>query len=152
MNTTNTDRIEKQITLNAPRSRVWRALTDATEFGRWFGVRLEGEFAVGEKIRGPVTTPGYEHLVLEAWVERIEPEHTFAFRWHPHAQDPERDYTGEPTTLVEFVLEDEGSGTRLTLTESGFDALPDGVRRESFLRNEGGWVLQMDNIREHVDG
>lgn len=148
-----TDRIEKQITLSAPRSRVWRALTDSGEFGTWFRVALEGPFEPGGMVQGRITHPGYEHLVLRAWVERMEPERLFSFRWHPHALDPDRDYSGDPTTLVEFRLADApGGGTRLTLTESGFDALPEDVRREAFPRNDGGWTGQMENIAEHVDG
>lgn len=152
MKETSTDRIHKEIVLRAPRSRVWRAITDSAEFSAWFGVRLEGPFRVGEKIRGRITHPGYEHLTLEARVERMEPERVFALRWRPQAIDPRVDYSGEPTTLVEFRLEEVEGGTRLSLTESGFDALPEDVRGETFLRNEGGWTGQMENIRRHVDG
>src|SRR5688500_11182240 len=111
------DRIEKTIHLRAPRSRVWRALTTAEEFGTWFRARLEGEFAVGQKIGGRITYKGYEHLKMEVTVERMEPERLFSLRWHPNAVDPAVDYSSEPTTLVEFRLEDDAGGTRLTLTE-----------------------------------
>src|SRR5262245_58037649 len=97
-----TDRIEKKIQLRAPRSRVWRALTRAEEFGAWFRVKLEGEFAERATIRGRITYPGYEHLTFEAFVERMEPERLFSYRWHPYAIDPKVDYSAEPTTLVEF--------------------------------------------------
>ena len=147
-----TDRVHKEITLRAAPSRVWRALTDSAEFGEWFGVRLEGPFRVGEKILGKITHPGCEHVTFEASVERMVPEQSFAFRWRPQATDPEVDYSGEPTTLVEFCLEDAGEGTLLTVTESGFDALPEDRRQELFLRNEGGWTGQMENIKRHVDG
>jgi uncharacterized protein YndB with AHSA1/START domain len=147
-----TDRIHKEITLRAPRSRVWRALTDSAEFGQWFRVRLEGPFRVGEKIEGQITHPGYEHLTLRAWVERMEPEETFSFRWQPHAMDPEVDYSDGPSTLVEFHLEDSEEGTLLTMTESGFDSLPEEHRADAFARNEGGWTEQMKNIERYVDG
>lgn len=152
MTASTTDQIRKEITLRAKRSRVWRALTDSTEFGQWFQVRLEGPFRVGEPIRGQITYEGCEHMVLEAWVERMDPEELFSFRWHPHALDPDKDYSGDPTTLVEFRLKDVEGGTHLTITESGFDALPEELRSESFLRNEGGWTIQVENIRAHVDG
>jgi len=42
-----TDRIEKKVILRAPRSRVWRAIANAEEFGEWFGVKLEGTFQQG---------------------------------------------------------------------------------------------------------
>ena len=147
-----TDRIEKQVHLRASRERVWRALTDAQEFGTWFRVKLETGFAVGQKVVGHITYPGYEHLRFEATVERMEPERLFALRWHPAAVDPKVDYSGEPSTLVEFRLEDADGGTRLTVTESGFDALPAHRREEAFRMNDGGWAIQMQNIQAHVDG
>src|SRR5881628_4024119 len=121
MNPTTTDRIEKKIVLRAPRSRVWRALTDAKEFGAWFRVKLESGFAVGERVKGRITYPGYEHPTMEVTVERMDAERLFSFRWHPYAIDPKVDYSKEPTTLVEFRLEEEEGGTRLTVVESGFD-------------------------------
>lgn len=152
MNRSDTDRIHKEITLAASRSRVWRALTDHQEFGAWFLVDLEGPFRVGEKFQGRTTHPECRGVLLQAWVEQMEPETLFSFRWHPHAIDPDFDYSKEPTTLVEFRLEDAGSGTRLTVTESGFEAIPEGRRAEAFLRNDGGWTAQIENIRAHVDG
>jgi len=150
MAASSTDRIEKQILLRAPRSRVWRALTDAGEFGAWFRVNLEGAFRPGAETRGRITYPGYEHLTMEVLVERMEPESLFSFRWHPYAVDPGADYRSEPTTLVEFRLEAVDGGTRLTLTESGFDQLPAHRRDEAYRMNDGGWTQQVLNIERHV--
>ncbi len=147
---TSTDRIEKAIVLKAPRARVWRALTDAREFGAWFRVALDGPFTEGATVRGRITHPGYEHLTMEVVVERIEPERLFSYRWHPYAVDPGRDYSAEPTTLVEFRLEDAAGGTRLTVVESGFDRIPAARRAEAFRMNEGGWAEQMLNVERHV--
>ena len=147
-----TDRIEKSIELNADVERVWRALTDHEEFGAWFRVKLDGPFAVGTASRGRITYPGYEHLKWEAEVVRMERPRLFAFTWHPYAVDPDSDYSGEPSTLVEFRLDPAGSGTRLTVTESGFDALPAQRRDEAFRMNEGGWSEQVKNIAAHVGG
>lgn len=152
MITTSTDRIEKQIDLQAPVTRVWRALTDTREFGTWFRVQLEGEFVVGRPTRGRITYPGYEGLTLEVHVERMDPRTLFSFRWHPHAVDPDADYSSEPTTLVEFHLEEIEGGTRLRVIESGFDAIPAERRHEAFHRNREGWSEQLQNIRAHVDG
>jgi uncharacterized protein YndB with AHSA1/START domain len=152
MPASSSDRIQKQVRLSAPLSRVWRALSDFEEFGLWFGVRLEGPIRAGETIRGRITTPGYEHLKLVAHVESVEPEHRLALRWCPFAMDPDVDSSDEPTTLVEWVLEEVDDGVLLTVTESGFDGIPEKYRSESFLRNEQGWTLQMESIRRHVDG
>lgn len=145
------DRIEKQVLLNAPRSRVWRALTDAAEFGAWFGVRLAGELRPGARVAGRITSPGYEHLNLVMLVERVEPERLFSYRWHPNAVDAGRDYSGEPTTLVEFTLEEiDAEHTRLSIVESGFDALPPGRRDEAFRSNDHGWTIQGGRLERHV--
>jgi len=108
-----TDRIERRIELRASRARVWRAIANATEFGAWFGIKLEGAFAAGATIRGRLTIPNYDHLTLEMQVERIEPERYFSYRWHPYAIDPKVDYSTEPTTLVEFHLEEIAGGGAL---------------------------------------
>ena len=146
--TTVTDRIEKTVILKAPRSRIWRALSDATQFGEWFKVKLDGEFTPGATVHGTITYPGYEGLKLEMLIERIEPESLFSYHWHPG--DPKQNYRSEPMTLVEFRLEDVPGGTRLTIVESGFDTLPLSRRAEAFRMNEGGWTEQIENIRRHV--
>jgi uncharacterized protein YndB with AHSA1/START domain len=156
MNTTtipkksSTDRIEKLIVLKAPRSRVWRAISNAKEFGAWFRLALDGEFVAGTKVRGRITYPGYEHLTAELQIETIEPEGYFAYRWHPYAIDPKVDYSSEPTTLVEFQLEVVTGGTRLTIVESGFDLIPIGRRHEAFRMNDQGWTAQLENIEHYV--
>jgi uncharacterized protein YndB with AHSA1/START domain len=148
---TDTDRIEKTIVLRAPRSRVWRALTDAGEFGTWFRAEMEGPFEVGRTARGRITYPGYEHLTMEVRVERMEPERLFSYRWHPGGEVPV-DPAAAPTTLVEFRLEEVAEGTRLTLVESGFDRLPPERRETAWRENEKGWTEQMENVRRHVGG
>jgi uncharacterized protein YndB with AHSA1/START domain len=148
------DKIVKSIELKAPVARVWRALTDYREFGAWFRVKLNGPFEVGRVSRGQITYPGYEHINWEAHVVRMEPERVFAYRWaQPKSHEKEfypMDYSGEPTTLVEFRLEPTPTGTRLTVTESGFAALPDDRREKNFRDNEGGWALQMKNIEGYL--
>lgn len=147
---TTTDRIEKIIVLKAPRARVWRALTNSKEFGEWFEVAFEGPFVAGRSLKGKITYKGYEHLTMDILVDRIEPERFFSFHWHPCAIDPAVDYSPEPTTLVAFTLEEVPGGTRLTLVESGFDAIPAARRAEAFRMNEQGWAEQMTNIERHV--
>jgi uncharacterized protein YndB with AHSA1/START domain len=149
---TNTDRIEKQIRLAAPRSRVWRALTDPNEFSQWFGVKLTGVVAPGSKLRGPVDCAGYEDIIIEATVHTVEPEKRFGFRWHPYALDRTVDYAAEPTTLVMFTLEDAGSGTLLHVVESGFDKIPASRRVKAFEMNSAGWTAQMNNIAKYLAG
>lgn len=132
---------------------MWKAISNPAEFGAWFRAALVDEtFMPGHTARGHITYPGCEHLTMEMHVERIEPERLFAFRWHPYAIDPDVDYSGEPTTLVEFTLEEIDGGTRLTVVESGFDAIPAARRDEAWRMNSGGWEEQMRNIARHLDG
>ncbi|MET4729870.1 uncharacterized protein YndB with AHSA1/START domain [Lysobacter enzymogenes] len=146
-----TDRIQRRILLEAPRAKVWGALADAESFGEWFGVRLQGQrFAPGESAQGYITYPGYEHLLMTVVVQAMEPERRFSFHWHPYAVDPDRDYSHEPPTLVEFLLEDGEGGTWLTVTESGFDRIPAERREEAFRMNSGGWDEQVKNIAAYV--
>src|SRR4029078_7777667 len=145
-----TNIIEKHIEIDAPVSRVWRALTDHREFGQWFRVKLDGPFVPGEVSRGQITSPGCEHVKWEAIVRSMEPERYFAFTWHPYAVDPKVDYSKEPETLVEFRLEPKGGGTLITVTETGFDAIPKDRQFEAYRMNNDGWSIQMDKIKDHV--
>jgi uncharacterized protein YndB with AHSA1/START domain len=147
-----TNRIEKTVLLKAPKARVWRALSDAREFGTWFRVNLEGPFQLGKSVKGKLAVPGYEHLTLEMIVERMDAPDHFSYRWHPFATDPAVDYSAEPMTLVEFRLEDAEEGTVLTIVESGFDLIPQNRRDEAFRMNDKGWAGQLQHIQRHVEG
>jgi uncharacterized protein YndB with AHSA1/START domain len=141
-----TDRIEKRVVLRAPRSRVWRAISDAKEFGTWFRLTLDGPFVAGNTVRGR-----HDNFKVEMRIERIEPERYFSYRWHPYPKDPAKDYAEESMTLVEFTLEDaEGGGTALTIVESGFDRIPLARRAEAFRMNTKGWDGQAKNLAAYV--
>ena len=139
-----TDRIEKQIILQASPARVWRALSDSTEFGAWFGVILDGPFKVGERLTGKVTTPGCKHMAFFMEIERMDPETLFRYRWNPIESDDEL------RTTVDFSLKAIGNATQLTIVESGFDKIPVGERDEAFRRNDGGWTQQIVNVENYI--
>jgi uncharacterized protein YndB with AHSA1/START domain len=143
-----TDRIEKTTLLRAPRARVWRALTDPAQFSQWFGAILKDPFLPGARVQGPVTFPGYEHLTMDITIDRVEPERLFSWRWHPGG-DPDVD-PSEPPTLVVFQLEDVPEGTRLMVTETGFDRIPAGRRPKAFRENDEGWTGQLKNIEKYL--
>lgn len=155
------DRIEKTVVLRAPRDRVWNAIADARQFGTWFGVALDGPFVAGQRITGTMTPTkvdaevakrqeSFAGFAMEWLVEAIEPMTRFAFRWHPFAIERDVDYSHEPTTLVEFVLADADGGTRLTITESGFDQIPLERRAKAFTANDGGWTKQVELIAKYL--
>ena len=142
-----TDRIHKTTIIRAPRSKVWRALTDSQQFGQWFQARIEGPFTVGQRTEGPITYPGYEHLRFEAVIEQMEPERLFSWRWQPGGDpiDP-----SQPMTLVVFELDEVPEGTRLTVTETGFDRIPVERRAKAYRQNDQGWTGQLENLRKYV--
>ncbi|HLC30807.1 MAG TPA: SRPBCC family protein [Dehalococcoidia bacterium] len=153
MSTSTTDRIQKEILLKAPRSRVWKAISDPREFGNWFKVDMSGvTFEAGKPVHAKMTYPGYEGMPFEMVIDRMEPERLFSFRWHPYGIDPNHDYSDEPMTLIEFELEEVEGGTRLTVTESGFDSIPLARRAEAFRENSQGWAEQLRNIEAYVTG
>ncbi len=150
MSTTTTNTIEKQILLQAPRPRVWRAIADSQEFGRWFRAEFDGPFTPGARLTARITYPGYEHLTMQVQIERVEPERLLSYRWHPTATDTSVDYSNEPTTLVEFRLEEVEGGTRLTVVESGFDRIPLARRAAALKANDNGWAGQMKAIERYL--
>lgn len=156
-----TDRIERRVLLDAPLDRVWHAISDAQEFGSWFGVRFDGPFVAGESLTGQIvpttvdpevaeSQKPHEGLRFEITVDRVEPMRLFSFRWHPYAADPAIDYSQEPTTLVAFELEESPGGTVLTITESGFDRIPLARRAAAFEMNAQGWEAQLTLIEKYL--
>jgi uncharacterized protein YndB with AHSA1/START domain len=156
-----TDRIEKKILLHAPRTRVWRAISDSKEFGTWFGMKFDGPFVPGAVMRGVIVgtkvnaevakaQKEYQGMSGEIRIEQVEPERRFSFRWHPFAVERGVDYSAEPTTLVVFALEETPNGVLLTVTESGFDQIPLARRAKAFTANEGGWTMVMTLLEEYL--
>jgi uncharacterized protein YndB with AHSA1/START domain len=156
-----TDKIEKEVFLRARQERVWRALSDAAEFGRWFGLALDGNFEAGARLTGEIKPTTVDAVVAERqrshaglrvtfFVERVEPMHLLSYRWHPFAIDPNVDYSNEPTTLVTFTLEATADGTILRIVESGFDAIPIERRAAAFDANEEGWAVQLRLVEKYL--
>jgi len=142
--------IHQEIELRFPQKRVWSALTDWKEFGEWFRVKLDSPFVEGKESVGRILHPRMEHIEFNLLVETIEPESYFAYLWHPFAIDPEMDYAMEKPTLVEFHLAQSAKGTRLSLTETGFNHLPKARREQAYKMHVHGWAQQMRNITEYL--
>ncbi|HEX4597461.1 MAG TPA: SRPBCC family protein [Burkholderiaceae bacterium] len=155
------DRIEKKILLRAPCERVWRAISDARQFGHWFGVEFDGAFVAGTRLIGRIAPTKVDAEVaklqqpytgkpFEVVIDRVEPMRLFSFRWHPFAIDPAIDYSKEPATLVVFELQEVTGGTLLTITESGFDRIPLERRARAFAANDQGWQAQTRLIEKYL--
>ena len=155
----NTDRIEKQIVLRAPLARVWNAIADSQQFGTWFGCAIDGPFVAGRRVAARIVPnkvdaevakaqQPYEGMQFDFHVERVEPMKLLSFRWIP-GSDP---HAEDPMTLVELELQDVQDGTRLTVTESGFDRIPLERRAKAFTDNEGGWAMQVRMVEKYLQG
>jgi uncharacterized protein YndB with AHSA1/START domain len=153
--------IKKQILVRAPHDRVWKALVDSKQFGEWFGVALEGPFVAGKTVSGVIVgtladkevaelQKVYNGKRMDLEVEAIQPERRLALRWHPHAIEEGVDYSKEPTTLIEFTLEDVEGGVMVTVTESGFDKIPAERRAKAFEANSGGWEIMVKVFDKYV--
>lgn len=149
------DSISKSIEMAASVEQVWGALIDHEKFGAWFQVALDQPFVAGKASTGHMTYPGFEEYRWEARVVAVEPMRRFAFEWPATGGDKQLMDSGVPVpewTLVEFLLEPAGSGTLLTVTESGFDKVPEPRRSNVIRSNDGGWAAQVKNIRKYVEG
>lgn len=155
------NQIVKKTILKAPHAKVWRAVTDSREFGRWFGMKLDGLFVAGEKITGTIQPTTVDPEVakmqkpfagkpVELWIDRIEPETLFSMKWHPFAIDQGVDYSQEPKTLIRFMLDDQEEGVLLTIVESGFDQIPAARRDVAYRANDGGWEKQLELIAKYL--
>jgi uncharacterized protein YndB with AHSA1/START domain len=145
--TSETDRIERSILINATRSKVWRALANAEDFGSWFGVNLKGKtFEPGRRVNGSFTIEGHEQRIFDIVVEQVKPEHLFSLKWHPYAMDPKIDYEKEERTTLTLTLKETTDGTLLTVVESGFDKVPPERRFEASRMNTGGSQFQLENL------
>jgi uncharacterized protein YndB with AHSA1/START domain len=157
----NTNRIEKQILLKAPRERVWHAISDSGQFGRWFGIAFDGPFVEGVRVTGKMVPTSvdaevaaqqkpYEGMACDFFVERLEPMRRFSFRWHPYPLEPDADASTAPMTLIVFDLEEAPGGVLLRISESGFDQIPLEHRAKAFADNEGGWEIQTRLIEKYL--
>lgn len=149
------DRVEKMIELRAPVERVWRAISSPREFGTWFGLgdylELHGDFVPGGSITGSWRKGEREVREHFCTVEAVEPQRLLVFRWVPYELPEGEDHAKHPTTRIEFRLEPIGIGTRLTISESGFAALP-ADKQHKRDENGEGWTVQLQSIAQHVLG
>jgi uncharacterized protein YndB with AHSA1/START domain len=139
------DRIERTLELAHPQERVWRALTTAEGLGTWLGNRADGDVRVGGQVKLAWDSGDAATLTIE----RLEPQHAFGYTWSLNGApdgDPRRTY-------VEFVLEPNGTGTTLTMVESGFAQLPAGEEHKAaYSANTGGWTHELGELVAYLDG
>ena len=135
------DRIRRELTLQAPRDRVWRALTDPVELVRWFPTQsAELDLRPGGALR-----LSWEHDGDEGFVDEVELGTRLVFRWRPQG-------SRRPHTRVTVTLDDApGGATTLVLVEDGFAALAADVREQTIIGNTQGWSEELEELRALVE-
>jgi uncharacterized protein YndB with AHSA1/START domain len=149
MTTTELARIDREIEIEASPERVWRALTDANELLDWFQMRIEGEIAVGNDVWMTYTKQAGQRGLVRI-VELTKPRRV-VWRWHPGMKDPNVDYSREPQTTVTFTLEPTPRGTRLSVSETGFDEVSLERRAKVYADNTQGWATVLVWLQKHVE-
>jgi uncharacterized protein YndB with AHSA1/START domain len=144
-------RIDRSIEIEAPPERVWRALTSAAELSAWFQVRIEGDIAAGREVWMTSVHPGHAEQRFRVQFTELTPPRRLVWQWHPGAVDPGVDYSREPRTTVTFELEPTAGGTRLVVTETGFDAIDLRRRAKVFEDNSQGWTEVLVWLQKHVE-
>lgn len=153
--------IQKSILLDASIERVWQAISDAKQFGSWFGAEWDGPFVTNTIMNGRIVPTQVDSEVARLQephrgkpfcitIDEIDPLKRFRFRWHPFAIDPSYDYSRDPMTSVVFELSPLDPQTLLTITESGFDQLPLARQASAFQANDGGWSHQTKLIEKYL--
>ncbi|HEX3589276.1 MAG TPA: SRPBCC domain-containing protein [Pseudonocardiaceae bacterium] len=137
------DRIERTTRIEHPPDQVWAALTTADGLGSWFGDEASIELRPGGagQLRW---TGGYS---VDLRVERVEEPTVFGFTWQLEELpdgDPRRTY-------VEFTLAPAGTGTRLTVVESGFAQLPPDAYGKAYESHTEGWGRELGELADHLD-
>jgi len=139
------ERIEREVLIEAPLEVVWAVVTESDHVAGWFGDSAEIDLRPG----GAAVLTWEKHGSAHARVEKVEPPHTFSFRWaRPLGAEPDEGNS----TLVEFNLSAEGEHTRLRVVESGFPAL-EGSEEEKAAYADGnkeGWKAELGDLQEYV--
>jgi uncharacterized protein YndB with AHSA1/START domain len=148
---TDLSRIDRTIDIQAPPERVWRALTDIRELSAWFQVAIEGSIEAGNEVWMTSVHPGHEGQRFRVRIVELTPPRRVVWQWHPGEVDPRVDYSREPRTTVTFTLEPAAGGTRLSVSETGFDEISLERRAKVYRDDSQGWTEVLVWLRDHVE-
>jgi uncharacterized protein YndB with AHSA1/START domain len=144
-------RIDRTIEIEAPPERVWQALTDADELSSWFQVRIEGDLVAGGEVWMTSVHPAHAGQRFPVRIVELTAPRRVVWQWHPGEVDPATDYSAEPQTTVTFTLEPSARGTRLSVAETGFDAITLARRAKAYADNSQGWTEVLVWLQKHVE-
>ena len=134
--------IQRTVRIDAPRDKVWAALTEPSLLAKWMGESAEfSAFEVGGT--GVLDYDDFGNFPLR--ITAIEPQDVFEYRWSGEPRDVLDDVD---STVVRFTLESDGDATLVTVVESGFDKIAGGTaqRRDRLEQNRDGWNIELDEL------
>jgi uncharacterized protein YndB with AHSA1/START domain len=139
--------VERSIWIAAPRERAWRAVTEPEQLDQWYATYYRWEIPalqVGTTIK--FYNKDDDTDIQLATIEVVDPPRQFTLRWQPNQQYP------ATTLITTFLLEEENGGTRVTISESGYESLPDDERQQWLDATGAGYTMSMENLKAHLEG
>lgn len=137
------DTIVREITVKSPQEKVYETITDPQKITAWFPDKVDGTFEVGQYSNFYFTEHNHK---AQVYIVDKKPFTYFAYRWIPGGIAVKEDVLDIPNTLVEFFIDEVAEGTKVTVKESGFAALPAAMAEESFKQNSGGWEYMIGRL------
>jgi uncharacterized protein YndB with AHSA1/START domain len=139
--------VTRTVHIESPRATVWEALTDREIMAKWFGDSAEFT-ALEPGATGSINYEGYGTFPIE--ITEVVPGEAFGFRWSGVPAEQLDEYA----THVRFTIVDAGTGTDVTVVESGFDTIPGGTRyrRDRLEQNREGWDVELDELANFLEG
>ena len=141
--------VERTIWINAPREKAWQAVTRAEHLDLWYATCCRWEIPalqVGTMVKFFHKDSNSDTDILQATIEVINPLRQFTLRWQPDKTYPAM------TLVTTFMLEEENGGTRVTIIESGYEALPDDLRQQWLDQTGVGYAGSMENLQAYLEG
>jgi uncharacterized protein YndB with AHSA1/START domain len=135
------DEVRREVVVEAPLERVWRAITEADELVRWFPDKIA---EIDLRPDGAMRIEWQDGEFDDSAVQFVEEPSRFVFRWHGAGSD-------SPETSVEFTLEAVEGGTRVVVVESGFSKVREEKRESAWHDNDGGWAKELGELKAYLE-
>lgn len=136
--------VERSIWIAAPREKVWSAITDPAQLENWFSPGTSWKLTaleVGGRLFIPDPETGDETNVQVLQI--VDPPEHFVTHSLPASPGS--------SEVTAYLLQEERGGTRLTITNSGYEFLPDDGRWSAMEQNAFGFGMMLENLRAYVE-
>jgi uncharacterized protein YndB with AHSA1/START domain len=136
--------VERSLLIRAPRQLVWRTITEPAQLEQWYAPGCPWEIAA---LQAGAIVKFYntDTDIQLATIEVIEPPHQLTLRWQLDPAHP------GITLLNSFLLEEENGDTRLTVSQAGYESLPDGMREEQFRQDAEAYTAIAESLKRFLE-